>query len=98
MQYDNHGKTLRIREVGFDDEGSYDCDATNDVGTPVSHSVQLKVLGKMAEGMSRMLLLVYSPLFHSCVAFQIFSCPVLHCPATNPECGRGGTHGVPVRS
>ena len=64
MQYDNYGKTLRIREVGFNDEGSYDCDATNGVGTPLSHSVQLKVFGKTAEGTSRILMLKYSHLFH----------------------------------
>jgi hypothetical protein len=43
IEYDNYGKTLRIKDVDFSDEGSYDCDATNGVGTPISYSVQLSV-------------------------------------------------------
>ena len=35
--------------MGFNDEGSYDCDATNGVGTPLSYSVQLKVFGNALE-------------------------------------------------
>ncbi|ODN00103.1 Neuroglian [Orchesella cincta] len=43
MEYDNYGKTIKIKEVDFSDEGAYDCDATNGVGTPVSYSIQLTV-------------------------------------------------------
>ncbi|CAG7826051.1 unnamed protein product [Allacma fusca] len=43
VQYENYGKTLRIQDVDISDEGSYDCDATNGVGTPISHSVTLSV-------------------------------------------------------
>jgi hypothetical protein len=25
IEYDNYGKTLRINDVGFEDEGNYDC-------------------------------------------------------------------------
>jgi len=45
IEYDNYGKTLRIKNVDFDAEGNYDCDASNGVGSPISYSVHLSVYG-----------------------------------------------------
>jgi hypothetical protein len=45
VEYDNYGKTLKIKNVDFTDEGNYDCDASNGVGSPLSHSVHLAVYG-----------------------------------------------------
>lgn len=39
----NYGKSLIIKTVNFDDEGTYTCEASNGVGTAQSHSIDLKV-------------------------------------------------------
>jgi len=94
MQYDNYGKTLRINDVDFEDEGSYDCDATNGVGSPISYSIQVTVYGKL---MFDFLLLCLTVLTHkfklvsnihrSRLLYNIilnefsasYSCSLLHC-------------------
>lgn len=39
----NYGKSLIIKTVNFDDQGTYTCEASNGVGTAKSHSIDLKV-------------------------------------------------------
>jgi len=46
LEYDNYGKTLRIKDVVFEDAGKYDCNASNGVGLPVSLSFDVKVVCK----------------------------------------------------
>ncbi|EEC12870.1 neuronal cell adhesion molecule, putative [Ixodes scapularis] len=41
--YTNYGKTLEIRSVGFEDEGTYECQANNGVGVAQSHAMNVKV-------------------------------------------------------
>ena len=47
MTVENNGKTLQIKNVQLNDEGSYVCVAANGVGTPATHSVSLQVYGKL---------------------------------------------------
>ncbi|KAG8195062.1 hypothetical protein JTE90_029641 [Oedothorax gibbosus] len=41
--YSNYGKTLKIRRADFQDEGTYECTASNGVGTPKSQSMAVTV-------------------------------------------------------
>lgn len=43
VDYENYGKTLVIRYVDFEDEGNYECEASNGVGTAKSYSMNVKV-------------------------------------------------------
>lgn len=43
--YTDYGKTLRIRNVDFDDAGTYECVGSNGVGTPITHAMTLTVNG-----------------------------------------------------
>lgn len=40
----NYGKSLIIKSVDFDDEGTYTCDVSNGVGSAQSYSINLKLL------------------------------------------------------
>ncbi|XP_031786698.1 neuroglian isoform X2 [Nasonia vitripennis] len=40
----NYGKSLIIKHVNFDDEGTYTCDVSNGVGSAQSYSINLEVL------------------------------------------------------
>ncbi|CAH0765981.1 unnamed protein product [Diatraea saccharalis] len=40
---DNYGKTLVIKYPGYEDEGTYTCEASNGVGTPKTYSIQLNI-------------------------------------------------------
>ncbi|RLU17562.1 hypothetical protein DMN91_009798 [Ooceraea biroi] len=40
----NYGKSLIIKHVSFEDEGTYTCEASNGVGTAQSYSVHLQVM------------------------------------------------------
>ncbi|XP_018330369.1 neuroglian [Agrilus planipennis] len=40
----NYGKSLIIKMVDFDDEGTYSCEVSNGVGEPKSYSINLQVL------------------------------------------------------
>ncbi|CAG0896608.1 unnamed protein product, partial [Cyprideis torosa] len=42
-QTTNYGKTLQFKYVDFDDQGTYDCTATNGVGAAQTHSIRLVV-------------------------------------------------------
>ncbi|XP_063975708.1 neuroglian-like isoform X2 [Diachasmimorpha longicaudata] len=44
VNHGNYGKSLIIKHVNFDDEGSYSCEAFNGVGKPGTHSIDLKVV------------------------------------------------------
>lgn len=44
--YENYGKTLKIRRADFQDEGTYECTASNGVGTPKSQSMAITVQGE----------------------------------------------------
>ncbi|KAK2722794.1 hypothetical protein QYM36_003103 [Artemia franciscana] len=46
VDYTNYGKTLVIKSVDFEDEGSYECGASNGVGSPKSYSITLEVQAK----------------------------------------------------
>ncbi|XP_033217712.1 neuroglian isoform X3 [Belonocnema kinseyi] len=39
----NYGKSLVIKHVGFEDEGTYTCEASNGVGDALSHSIHVEV-------------------------------------------------------
>nr|XP_037271321.1 neuroglian-like [Rhipicephalus microplus] len=41
--YSNYGKTLEIRSVSFEDEGTYECQANNGVGVAQTHAMHVKV-------------------------------------------------------
>lgn len=41
--YKDYGKTLLIRNVDFDDEGTYECVGSNGVGTPITHAMTITV-------------------------------------------------------
>ncbi|KAK8743667.1 hypothetical protein OTU49_001198 [Cherax quadricarinatus] len=43
IDYENYGKTLVIRYVDFEDEGSYECEASNGVGVAKSYSMNVVV-------------------------------------------------------
>ncbi|XP_043478124.1 neuroglian isoform X1 [Leptopilina heterotoma] len=43
VTHKNYGKTLVIKTVIFDDEGTYTCEASNGVGSVLSHSMKLEV-------------------------------------------------------
>ncbi|XP_023211020.1 neuroglian-like [Centruroides sculpturatus] len=43
IAYKNYGKTLNIRRVDFQDEGTYECVADNDVGIPQTHTMAVTV-------------------------------------------------------
>ena len=43
MTFDNYGKTLIIKNVDFEDEGSYNCEARNGRGISKSYDIYLKV-------------------------------------------------------
>lgn len=40
----NYGKSLIIKHVNFDDQGTYSCEASNGVGTAQSYSIKLEVM------------------------------------------------------
>lgn len=42
----NYGKSLIIKVVDFEDQGTYTCEVSNGVGDSQSYSINLKVLGK----------------------------------------------------
>ena len=42
----NYGKSLLIKVVDFEDEGTYTCTISNGVGEPKSSSIKLSILGK----------------------------------------------------
>uniref|UniRef100_A0ABD2WQQ1 Neuroglian n=1 Tax=Trichogramma kaykai TaxID=54128 RepID=A0ABD2WQQ1_9HYME len=42
----NYGKSLVIKSVNFEDEGTYTCDVSNGVGQSQSYSINLEVLSK----------------------------------------------------
>jgi hypothetical protein len=45
--HENYGKTLIIRHVDFEDEGLYQCEASNAIGqTPKRHQIQVEVQAK----------------------------------------------------
>lgn len=44
----NYGKSLIIKSVDFNDNGTYTCGVSNGVGTAKSYSVNLRVLGKFS--------------------------------------------------
>lgn len=44
VTHGNYGKSLIIKHVNFDDQGKYTCEASNNVGRPASHSIDLKVV------------------------------------------------------
>lgn len=46
VDYENYGKTLVIRYVDFEDEGNYECEASNGVGTAKSYSMNVDVQGE----------------------------------------------------
>lgn len=41
----NYGKSLVIKAVDFNDNGTYTCEVSNGVGSAKSYSINLKVLG-----------------------------------------------------
>ncbi|XP_068206070.1 LOW QUALITY PROTEIN: neuroglian-like [Palaemon carinicauda] len=43
VDYENYGKTLVIRYVDFEDEGQYECEASNGVGVAKSYSMNVQV-------------------------------------------------------
>ncbi|KAL7648874.1 UNVERIFIED_CONTAM: hypothetical protein RMT77_000794 [Armadillidium vulgare] len=43
VDYENYGKTLIIKYVDFDDEGTYECEATNGVGRAQSYTMNVEV-------------------------------------------------------
>ncbi|KAK7076289.1 ATP-dependent DNA helicase chl1, partial [Halocaridina rubra] len=43
VDYENYGKTLVIRYVDFEDEGQYECEASNGVGVAKSYTMNVKV-------------------------------------------------------
>jgi len=46
----NYGKSLIIKVVNFEDQGTYTCEVSNGVGDSKSYSINLKVLGKAVLG------------------------------------------------
>lgn len=46
IDYENYGKTLLIRYVDFEDEGTFECTASNGVGVAKSYSMNVKVQGE----------------------------------------------------
>lgn len=45
VDYEHYGKTLVIRYVDFEDEGNYECEASNGVGVAKSYSMNVEVQG-----------------------------------------------------
>jgi len=45
VEFDNYQKTLRLLSVDEGDAGSYECSASNGVGSPISYSVDVRVDG-----------------------------------------------------
>ncbi|XP_046629951.1 neuroglian-like [Neodiprion virginianus] len=43
MTLRSHGKSLLIRHIVFEDEGTYTCDVSNGVGDPKSYSINLQI-------------------------------------------------------
>ncbi|XP_069981771.1 neuroglian isoform X2 [Penaeus vannamei] len=43
VDYENYGKTLVIRYVDFEDEGQYECEASNGVGVAKSYTMNVEV-------------------------------------------------------
>ncbi|XP_063870133.1 neuroglian-like isoform X1 [Scylla paramamosain] len=43
VDFENYGKTLVIRYVDFEDEGTYECEASNGVGVAKSYSMNVEV-------------------------------------------------------
>lgn len=56
----NFGKSLIIKAVQFEDQGSYTCEASNGVGEAKSYSIDLRVMGK---------LIFYIFLFHDLIFY-----------------------------
>lgn len=46
VDYENYGKTLVIRYVDFEDEGQYECEASNGVGVAKSYTMNVEVQGR----------------------------------------------------
>jgi len=46
VSQNNYGKSLVIKHVNFEDEGTYSCEASNGVGSAKSYSISLQVQGK----------------------------------------------------
>lgn len=46
VDYENYGKTLVIQYVDFEDEGTYECEASNGVGVAKSYSMNVEVQGR----------------------------------------------------
>lgn len=45
VDYEHYGKTLVIHYVDFEDEGNYECEASNGVGVAKSYSMNVEVQG-----------------------------------------------------
>ncbi|XP_075525706.1 neuroglian-like [Dermacentor variabilis] len=43
VSYSNHARTLQLRSISFEDEGTYECEASNGVGVVHTHAMQVKV-------------------------------------------------------
>lgn len=44
VTHENYGKSLLIKNLVFEDEAIYTCEASNGVGLATSHSIDLKIL------------------------------------------------------
>ncbi|XP_049512867.1 neuroglian isoform X2 [Dermacentor silvarum] len=43
VSYSNHGTTLQLRSISFEDEGTYECEASNGVDEVRKHAMRVKV-------------------------------------------------------
>lgn len=43
----NYGKSLKIKAVDFNDNGTYTCEVSNGVGSAKSYSINLKIRGEV---------------------------------------------------
>ena len=57
ITYENYGKTLVIKHVDFEDAGKYQCEASNRVGRPKTHTIQIQVSLQMGSNMSKWVLM-----------------------------------------
>ncbi|KAH0568603.1 neuroglian-like [Cotesia glomerata] len=46
VSYRNYGKSLRMKNIDFNDEGVYTCEASNGVGRIASYSINLKIMSE----------------------------------------------------